>query len=118
MFELSDGSMVEPKPLHTIKIGLATNCTHYCGRSQSYKKVGKNLSILGNPYFLESELSRDYVCNQYEKFFKSKLNDEDFNNALQIIKNDLKHSNVILGCFCYPRRCHCDTIKNYIEEKI
>ena len=117
MFELSDGSIVKQKHLYTIKIGLAKNCTHYCGRKSSYKNVGKDLSILGNPYFLESESLRNKVCDEYQTYFEEHLNDLDFHNALQIIQHDLNYSNVVLGCFCYPRRCHCETIKNYIEKK-
>jgi hypothetical protein len=118
MFELSDGTIVETKSLHTIRIGLAKNCTHYCGRSKSYKNVGKDLSILGNPYFLESESSRNTVCDNYEKYFKKMVDDVEFDNALQIIKNDLNYGNIVLGCFCYPKRCHCETIKKYIEETL
>lgn len=82
----------------------------YCGRG----------SALGNPFKMENESMRDEVCEQYEKYFyETLIHKEDSIKQLNFIEDKLKNNlEVNLGCFCAPKRCHCDTIKNYILKKI
>jgi len=106
-----------------IKVGHARDCTHYCGRASSYKGIGENLSVLGNPYLLTTEDKRDLVCDLYEEDFdKLRETKPGFQEALDKIIEDVEIQKVTLGCFCKPKRCHCDTIHkyvvNYIKEKI
>lgn len=100
-----------------IKVGLAKNCTHFCGRPKSYKPFyGKDFSILGNPFYLAKESMRDEVCNKYEAYFNLKIKtDHKFIEAVNKIYEDSLSGDVILGCFCYPNRCHCDRI---LEEVV
>lgn len=83
----------------------------YCGRGSAY----------GNPYKMNSEADRDFVCNQYEKYFKveankvnSKLNIA-MHKLLQYLRDGYKLN---LQCFCTPKRCHCETIKKSLEKII
>ncbi|QSM00773.1 hypothetical protein YerA41_072 [Yersinia phage YerA41] len=104
-----------------IKVGLAKNCTHFCGRPKSYKPFyGKDFSILGNPYFMKDESFRMEVCDKYDIHFHSKmLNDPAFRHAvMEIVVAVMNGEDVILGCFCYPRRCHCDTIVKYVLKLV
>lgn len=103
--------------MKNIKVGSFKNCTHYVGRKESYKHIGKDFSILGNPFKLYSEKDRNIVCDNYEKYFHDQLkSNPEFKNAVDNLINDLKYNNVILGCFCYPKRCHANTIQNYINS--
>jgi len=69
-----------------------------------------DLSILGNPFWMNSEAERDDVCNKY----RAHLYDHIKRNttvaaALRLIPDD-----AVLGCFCAPRRCHCHSIADAV----
>ena len=103
-----------------INVGKVWEGTHYCGRSSSYKKsYGKDLSVLGNPFYMRNEVDRDDVCDKYEDYFNEKMaynKESDFKSAINDLIKESKRSNITLGCFCSPSRCHCDTIKSYILD--
>lgn len=83
----------------------------YCGRG----------SALGNPFVMHNETQRDDVCNRYETHFNHQvreLKDEAMLKQLRMIWTLAKKGDVSLGCYCAPKRCHCDTIKAYIEEHL
>ena len=77
----------------------------YCGRP----------SPLGNPFPMRTEADRDRVCDEYQKWFTDNL---------EVLKPELrkfwikgaKDGELFLGCFCAPKRCHCDTIKAFLES--
>jgi len=79
----------------------------YCGRG----------SVLGNPFKMYSEIQRDEVCEQYRKYFYEKVVSDDpvILAELNRILNIARVLPVRLGCFCAPKRCHCDTIKEYLD---
>ena len=84
----------------------------YCGRG----------SALGNPFKMEdkSDEQRNIVCEQYKTYFNQKVlvqRDQSMLRQLsKIYKFIQTNGDVKLGCFCAPKRCHCETIKQYIEE--
>ena len=83
----------------------------YCGRG----------SALGNPFVMHNEAQRNEVCDKYEEYFNNKvkvLKDEKMLNELRIIYKEAIKGDVNLGCYCAPKRCHCDTIKSFIENAI
>ena len=104
----------------TIKIVNVYNCipTHYCGRLASYRPIyGVNLSILGNPFVVSRLQTRDEACDKYLEYFKSNI--DKFAKPLQEIKEyHLKYGELRLGCFCYPKRCHCETIRDWLTHSI
>ena len=87
-------------------------------------------SILGNPYKMHRESERDLVCDKYEIYhivenntswlIKNRIDDEfrqQFMTELNRIKNILKtHGSVNLFCWCWPKRCHSATIRNYLLQ--
>lgn len=74
------------------------------------------MSILGNPFPLSHESERDKVCDKYQEYFDDPKTREMLKEALkEILKDAIKGQRVILGCFCSPKRCHCDTIANYLN---
>ena len=90
----------------------------YIGRgSRSYEE-----SPLHNPFKVNdnSDSERDKACDLYEEYFYNKMTegtDRVFIQAVQDI--NYKHLNgedVKLGCFCAPKRCHGDVIKDWIER--
>ena len=83
--------------------------TIYCGRG----------SALGNPFAMGSAASRNAVCDQYEGWFKKRLNTDfqPFHDQLRKILKAHREGDVYLQCFCTPLRCHCETIKDYIESQ-
>ena len=96
----------------------------YCGRG----------SALGNPFPMRVESERDEVCKKYEDWFYSCVDESSFLDLVElpisqtnlnpqtkqliIIFREAVRTDVNLGCFCAPKRCHCDTIKNFLDNKI
>ena len=78
----------------------------YCGRG----------SVLGNPHVMQnnSKAERDRVCDLYEKQFPTLHQKSE---CYWIIEK-LKRHPVALQCFCVPKRCHCETVVKWINEKI
>lgn len=82
----------------------------YCGRG----------SPVGNPFQMFNESQRDEVCDQYQLWFDRKMS-EKHNEVTEFVNNLValaSFQDINLGCFCAPKRCHCDTIKTYIEERL
>lgn len=74
-------------------------------------------SVLGNPYPITHQHSRDCVCDKYEEYFYKQLNNKIFNNELKrIYRKGVENGYIKLGCFCSPLRCHGETIKNFLEN--
>jgi hypothetical protein len=72
-------------------------------------------TCMGNPFIMRNESMRDEVCDAYEEYFYRRLYNCD--TMKRIIRIAKKHD-VALGCWCYPKRCHAETIKNFIEEEL
>lgn len=84
-------------------------------------KICRLKSVLGNPFVLHNEDERDYVCDEYEKYFYEQIENKNIEfidelNRLIDIYNKYKKLN--LFCFCYPKRCHAETIKEYILKQV
>lgn len=82
--------------------------TVYCGRG----------SALGNPFPMADESQRNVVCDKYEEWFGDQVNgdgSQEFMLQLEGIEQLAKYGDVSLRCFCAPKRCHCETIKDYTE---
>ena len=93
----------------------------YCGRG----------SPLGNPFPMRGEDDREAVCDKYEEWFYENVEADNFLNYVNAIGatrspminmlvdiyTQASRKDINLGCFCAPKRCHCDTIKAFIELK-
>ena len=77
-------------------------------------------SVLGNPYYMFDECMRDDVCIKYEMYFYKKLKtDAAFKAELvKILRAYKQYGKVNLFCWCYPKRCHAETIKKWLEKEI
>jgi len=80
----------------------------------------RNDGWLANCYRLGEHGSREVVIRKYERLIKSKLyNDEYFREKFIEFRNEVlnKVDNgevVKLGCWCSPKPCHADVIKELI----
>lgn len=71
-----------------------------------YKQIDR-YSEFGNPFWLDSDGTRDEVCDGYVEYFKHK-------RSLHTKISDLKGK--VLGCHCHPLRCHGDYLKMLADE--
>lgn len=100
-------------------------------------------TIYGNPFDMRNERERNAVCDGYEKYFwlivDSGKSPRDaaylvaWTEGLEISdvwkrKNwrrttFMKAINVLkpedtLNCWCAPKRCHCETLINFVEQNL
>jgi hypothetical protein len=80
-------------------------------------------SVLGNPIHLKdnTKKERDKCCDSFELYFFSKMRlpnskiRKKVEEIIELLKNGVS---VNLQCHCFPKRCHTETIKRFIEEKL
>ena len=75
---------------------------------------------LGNPYRMYKEEERDIVCGAYEDWLVERIKAKDLSVIQELDKllELAKQGDLVLGCFCAPRRCHGDTIKKYLDDRL
>lgn len=74
-------------------------------------------SILGNPFYMRNEKMRDEVCDKFYTYFADRVNNDfpPFMKELERLINIwLDKGELRLQCFCKPKRCHTDTIREYL----
>lgn len=106
-------SVVSSKPVISIGvkwINKPNAINIYCGRG----------SALGNPYAMKdmSLEERNDVCDKYHILLKEQANVKDSpmrNEMIRILKLYKAGNNINLQCYCSPKRCHCESIKELIE---
>lgn len=77
----------------------------YCGRG----------SPLGNKYHIDKNVNRDVVITLYKDWFYKNLKNKSVNDYLQKIIIQLELDGYVnLGCFCAPKKCHCEIIREYL----
>ena len=81
-------------------------------------KVDRSNKILGNKFIMGDESERDEVCDKYEEWFKSQCYNQHsiIHAELSKIIELNKSNDIALGCWCYPKRCHAETIKNFLNS--
>lgn len=89
-----------------INMNLHFHVLKYAKDKGIYKQIDR-YSEFGNPFFLDSDGTRDQVCNGYIEYFKHK-------RSLHSKVKDLKGK--VLGCHCAPERCHGDHLKQLADE--
>ncbi len=73
-------------------------------------------TVFGNPFRIESEEQRNYILDEHKKYFYERVkNNADFENNIKQLMQIYKRNRLLnLFCWCYPKRCHAETIKEYI----
>ena len=75
-------------------------------------------SVLGNPFFMADEKQRDRVCDQYVVWLE-KNKQENWSVISELLRlQELykKHGKLRLFCWCAPKRCHAETIRENILD--
>jgi len=77
-------------------------------------------SVLGNPYRLSNESERNSVCEKYKMYFKSRMTENPLFKAEvdRLVNLYKQHGKLNLYCWCVPKRCHAETIRDYILDVI
>lgn len=77
-------------------------------------------SPIGNPFYMASEAKRDEVCDKYQLYFETQIEtNREFRDYVYKILNALKtYKKVALYCWCAPKRCHAETIRNWLQKQI
>lgn len=89
------------------------------------RRVDRGGSPLGNPFFMENESLRDVVCDKYVKWFELMTDPTNQNAEAKRVMAELRKllhvykecGSLKLYCWCYPKRCHATTIKDWLLEK-
>ena len=83
-------------------------------------KVDRSNKILGNKFYMKAEAYRNKVCDDYANWFNAKVNNNDISvmQELNRILNIARNNDIALGCWCYPKRCHSETIKAWLENNL
>lgn len=103
--------MIHVRNIHDPSVGDATLC--YVGRT--YKPVPGMLdfSVLGNPFVIGKDGTRDEVIAGYSAWLSRKLAEKD--PAIRTAMNQLyklaSEQHIVLLCHCYPEPCHADILQ-------
>lgn len=87
----------------------------YIGRTQDGGHMEntkiENHGWLGNPFVVVEDGSRDQVIELFRELFYDRIEqDEEFRKAVKSLKGKR------LGCFCAPKACHGDVVKEYLDK--
>lgn len=77
-------------------------------------------SIFSNIYKIKDGCTRDDCCDLYDRYFIKEIGT---NTKLRVATKRLLRKlkcgeNILLQCHCTPKRCHTNTIKNYLEKEL
>lgn len=79
-------------------------------------KVDRSTPV-GNPFPMLFERMRDNVCDRYKTWFDAEINSDNsaFKKYLEtLIEVYKRYGQLRLFCWCAPRRCHAETIRDHI----
>lgn len=79
-------------------------------------------SPLGNK-FAKANMTleeRNYACDQFEIEFQFKVDRKDPSVMRELTRllSIARNGNLILGCYCAPKRCHGLTIKRWLDAQL
>lgn len=87
--------------------------------SGPYTYIGRG-SVFGNPFPVS--LGRDKCIEKYREHLDLCLKQQKPNplrkGMVELVDRVLAGETVYLGCFCKPKACHGDVIKQYIDNAI
>jgi len=87
---------------------------------RSYKGDGEYIgrpSILGNPFAMKNESERMLVIRKYNDFILANR-DKDVLAELDRLTDIARDGELVLICWCAPRPCHGDVLKEIITKRI
>jgi hypothetical protein len=78
---------------------------HWAKSTNRFTRIDRS-SDWGNPFEMPDDGDRDTVCDSYEIFFLRKFS---LHNRIDELRGK------VLGCWCYPQRCHGDYLAQKLE---
>ncbi len=88
---------------------------------RNYKGKGIRIdrrSILGNPFPMKKESERNEVIKKYKDWLMDKSFDSpEWKEIKRLRKIYEEKGTLILKCWCSPKACHGEIIKNIIENE-
>ena len=89
----------------------------YIGREN--KTYGVRESPLANPFPLTRESERDGVIEDYREWLEKSLTEDFVRTEIERLKKIyLDTGELNLVCWCFPRRCHGEVIRDVILREI
>ncbi len=68
-------------------------------------------SPFGNPFVIGKDGWREEVIEKYRIYFNERIkNDSGFRELVNGLKDKT------LGCYCHPKKCHGDIIKEWLDK--
>jgi hypothetical protein len=67
---------------------------------------------LGNPFPIENGVSGSALTKYEEYFYNRILDDEEFRESILSLRDKR------VACFCSPKPCHLNIIKNWLERRV
>jgi hypothetical protein len=100
------------EPLDPAKINL------YCGRGNA--PAGMVNAKMGNPFVMkdQSEAERHRVCDAYDKWLRTNQAAGHLRVMERMIQRVNEGKTLALYCHCSPKKCHCDTIREYVLTNV
>jgi hypothetical protein len=76
-------------------------------------------SPVGNPFWMKDESMRDEVCLRYRPYFadQMKRNAVFYAYIVDILDKYRRGEDVVLLCWCAPKKCHGETIVEWIKDQ-
>ena len=84
-------------------------------------RVDRANKVLGNKFIMHNEFERDKVCDEYEAWFNEQIDKQNelvLNELRRLYNIYKKYGKLNLFCWCAPKRCHAETIKNFLNKYI
>jgi len=77
-------------------------------------------SPLGNPFPISGTNTRDVVCDKYMRWFTVQVSEKNPVVMAELARLEAlaRAGDLVLGCFCSPQRCHGDTIRRYLNDRL
>ena len=78
-------------------------------------------SPLGNPFVISIHGNRMEVCQKYKTWFYREIRIEEpilMTELQRLLKILIEKKTITLGCFCSPKQCHGETVKEYLLSKL
>lgn len=103
--------------VEVVNIGRVDDYDVYIGRAYNGHRHMNNTrpglkGWLGNPYKVGEDGGREEVIEKFREDFYEKLEtDEEFRKKVEQLEG------TTLACYCKPKACHGDVIKEYIQNK-
>lgn len=92
----------------------------YCGRWRG-NRVPRGWSTafqLGNPFMVNAQCSREEAIAQFRLWLRAecrKAQSQAKHDVLELAALHHQGADLVLGCHCAPKPCHCDVIAEAIR---